>query len=225
MEFYAVITGDIINSSDLGAERRQKLLGSLKEAFQKITELVLNVNENPFEIYRGDSFQARIKNPKLAIVIGIIIRAKIRSLNYETYQAGRVSAGNLNDARIAIGVGKIDFTASKTIESDGEAFKFSGELIEKMKREKRALMVRTPWLEVNSELEVECLLVDQIISDWSFSQAEAVYEILLGDKIQSSLAKKFGISQPAVSKRILSAKMEGINLFINRYQELIGSKI
>jgi len=225
MEFYAVITGDIINSSDLGAERRQKLLDSLKEAFQKITENVLNEKENPFEIYRGDSFQAKIKNSQLAIFIGIIIRAKIRSLNYEIYRAGRVSVGNLNDARIAVGIGKIDFAASKTIESDGEAFKFSGELIEKMKREKRALMVRTPWLEVNSELEVECLLVDQIISDWSFSQAEVVYEILLGDKIQSSLAKKIGISQPAVSKRITSAKIEGINLFINRYKELIGSKI
>ena len=219
---YSVITGDVIGSSTIGMEREQ-LLSLLKKTFEEITLEFSEVIEKPFEIFRGDSFQSVVKQPSKALLISTLIRAKLRSLPLTGSKTKSIE--NKLDVRIAIGIGKIGFKADRVIESDGEAFKFSGKLLDEITESGQNLKIKTPWEDVNSELDVECYFIDTIISKWTMEQAEAVYLKLLRSKTQQVIAKKLKISQPAVRKRIFSANLKSIELFLGRFENLIDSKL
>ncbi len=217
---YAVITGDIVKSENIKGSDRQMLIVELKKAFEEINSQFLHEKKLPFEIYRGDSFQALIKQPQEALEISLMLRAKIRSLTPLQRENK-----TLWDTRLAIGIGSIDFFANRIIESDGEAFKFSGRILEKMKKEER-LKIHTPWNEVNEELKVACLFADTIINRWSVNQSEVIYRYLLKRETQQELARQFNISQPALRKRlVVSGNIESMDTFIIRYRNLIQSKL
>lgn len=220
MQKYAVITGDIVKSQNIKDLDRQWLIEALKNTFEEINAQILHEKEPPFEIYRGDSFQAVIKLPHTALEISLMLRAKIRSLT-----RFKRKDNTYWDTRLAIGIGNIDFFADRIIESDGEAFKFSGTVLDNMKRDER-LKIQTPWEEINEELKVECTFADAIINRWSVNQSEVIYRYLLKRETQKKLAEQFNISQPALRKRlIVSGNIESINVFINRYRNLIQAKL
>jgi len=220
MQKYAVITGDIVKSKNIKDFYRQTLIDALKNSFEEINAQLLQEKELPFEIYRGDSFQAVIKQTHFALEIGLMLRAKVRSL---TKFKGKDNA--YWDTRLAIGIGNIDFFADRIIESDGEAFRFSGNVLDKMKKAER-LKIHTPWEEINNELTVECAFADAIINRWSVNQSEVIYRYLLKRETQKKLAERFNISQPALRKRlVVSGSIDSINVFINRYRNLIQSKL
>ncbi len=220
--YYSVITGDIIGSSSVYGKRKQ-LLFAMQKTFKELTLEFSAAIEKPFEIYRGDSFQAVIKQPGKALLISVLIRAKLRSLALT--KSKTKTSGNKLDARVAIGIGKIGFNADKVIESDGEAFNFSGKLLDEIKNSNQNLKIKTPWQDVNGELEVECYFIDTIINKWTMEQAEAVYLKLLKNKTQQMTAKKLKISQPAVRKRIIGANLKSIELFLKRFEKLLTLKI
>lgn len=218
MKIYAVLTGDIIKSSKIKEEQREYLLETLKETFHEINAQLLKETTPPFEFYRGDSFQMVLKQPQKALLISLIIRARLRSITEQQ----RKGQKNYADARISIGIGGIAYKAKKLAESDGEAFQRSGRGLDAMKS-KNSLGIQTTWPEVNEELAVACALSETIINRWTVSQAEVIYPYLLENKTQKELAKQFNISQVAVSKRLAEAgNIDAIKLFIQRYEKLIG---
>ena len=75
---YAVITGDLVKSRKIRNEDVESVIASLKDCFLEINRLLLN-GKGKFELYRGDSFQYLIPEPQKALLIGIIIRAKLRT--------------------------------------------------------------------------------------------------------------------------------------------------
>ena len=227
MSTYAVITGDIVKSQDIKEDKRRLLIKSLKNAFKDINKAYLHEPKAPFEIFSGDSFQAIIKKPELALRISILLRAKLRSTlsSSEPTEKPILYPYRKNwDARIAIGIGSVDFNSKKIVESDGQAFQFSGKLLDDIKKTNYRLKVQTPWNDVNMELEVGCSFADSIISEWSTYQAEAIYLYLMNELPQTFLAEKLGIAQPSFRKRLITGKAESLNLFINRFEKLILSK-
>ncbi len=219
---YSVITGDIIGSTTVGSSRN-KLLSSLKKTFKDIAFQLPGAIEKQFEIFRGDSFQSVIKEPEKSLLISILLRSRLRSL--ELTGTKTKSVENKLDARIAIGIGAIGFKSNKVIESDGEAFNFSGRLLDEITGNKQNLKIKTPWKDVNDELEVECYFINTIIKKWTMEQAEAAYIKLLKNETQQIIAKKLKISQPAVRKRIMSANLNSIELFIERFENLVAAKL
>ncbi len=215
---YSVVTGDIIGSSAV-KENRKQLLSALKKTFKEITLEIPESIEKPFEIFRGDSFQSLIKQPGKSLLISILIRAKLKSL---AFKSKNKSVENKLDARMAIGVGGIEFKADKVVESDGEAFNFSGKLLDEIKKGGQNLKIKTPWNNVNDELEIESYFIDTIINKWTVEQAEAVYLKLLKNETQQVMAKKLSISQPAVRKRIISANLKSVEMFIKRFEKLLA---
>ena len=75
--------------------------------------------------------------------------------------------------------------------------------------------------ELNNEMDVTLRLLGIVMDNWSQADAETVwlswYEELSAKEIQAHL----DISQPAVSKRKSSARLDEIQLLIKRYQYLI----
>ena len=204
-------------------EDRDQLNEVLKESFRLVDQKILHAS-GTFEIYRGDSFQGMLNDPSQALLVAVLIRARLRAWDYANADDAK-PLPMLPDARIGIGVGSVRYKAHKTIESDGEAFQNSGQVLDAMKNSGAELAVRTPWEEVNEELEVSCKLLDALINRWSSAMAEAVYMHLLEDITQQDLSLKLSISQPAVHKRLASANIDAVEACINRFQKLITNHV
>jgi len=224
MKTIAVITGDIVSSGLIRDFNREVLLKTLKNTFKEINDEILHESKSPFEIFRGDSFQASIKKPELSLLISMLIRAKLRSLVVDEIDKRRPYRKNW-DARVAIGIGEQDFTTKKIIESDGPAFQFSGTTLNTMYETPRRLKIQTPWPDINSELDVSFSFADAIISEWSVFQAEAFYILLLTGNTQKAVAEMLNISGPALHFRLRSGKFESIELFKKHFESLISSRL
>ncbi|MDR8392304.1 SatD family protein [Aliifodinibius sp. S!AR15-10] len=213
---YAVITGDLVDSSKVGQEHRELLINTLKESF-KLTNSLNTDPENSisFDIYRGDSFQGVIPDPSLGLAASLVIRSSLRKAQPESSPVSW-------DARTAIGIGSINNLPEAVSEGDGEAYRRSGPHLDKMKPEQR-LVINTPWKEVNDEMRPPAALLDAVIAKWSPPQAEIVLE-LLKDKSRITIGEEFGISQAAVHYRVKGAGWFAINQFLLRYKNIIQKK-
>jgi hypothetical protein len=200
----SVITGDIIGSTKY---RDPSIwLNPLKEALGK-----LESKFNKWEIYRGDSFQIEIKDYFNAFQSAIYLKSCIKSIK------------NL-DVRIAIGVGEKSFEGNTVNESNGEAFRFSGETLEQLKKEKHNLKIKTNNHNLDQELNLYFKLASIVMDNWTTNSAEAVKLYLENqNKTQKELAEMIGINQEAVSKRLKRAYIDEIIELDLMYREKIIS--
>ena len=226
MDKVAVLTGDLVKSRTIKGGEIETVINSLKETFNELNKKVL-FNKASFQIFRGDSFQAIIPDPELALISAIIIRAHLRTFKSSYSLAGKRRSNKpinyaYTDARIAIGIGEVSYLGNNISESQGEAFQKSGYLLDKLKKENERLGVDTPWEDVNKEFYVESKLADAVISRWTANTAMAVSIHLLDKKNQSELASILKITQPATHKRLVTyGNIGSINAFLERYHELI----
>ncbi len=206
--FTSVITGDIIQSR---LKPNPVWLPKLKKVLSKEGD-----TPKTWEVYRGDSFQIEVKDPSNVLQTALRIKATIKTIK------------DL-DVRMALGIGKKRFVSKRVAESDGEAFVFSGETFETLKAEKRTLAIKTPWPELNRELNICLKLASIPMDDWTTSSAELVALVIdYPDLTQQALAKRLRITQPAVSDRQNRAHYEAIleleALFREKIAKLVTKK-
>ncbi|KAF1073434.1 SatD family protein [Methanogenium sp. MK-MG] len=207
---YAVLTGDLVNYSQLEDSDRSDYVNCLREILNSLEEKNLI-----FDIFRGDSFQAVLPSSREALTAALIIRSYIVSRTLSSKKKIRP------DVRIAIGVGSIDTYNEQNISSsDGEAFRNSGPELDRMDKKRQRVTIKTNWPVVNGELKTECFLLDAITSKWTASQAEAVYYTLSG-KNQIETATILHIAQGNVSSKLSSANFDAVRVMIDRYKQLI----
>jgi hypothetical protein len=214
-KIFAVLTGDLAGSSRFKSEeQRNEVLSALKDSFDRISPP--DIIASCFMIHRGDSFQGVLGSPEEALKAAILIRAGLLSKSFG--KKLRL------DARIAIGVGTIDYLSADQVgEWEGEAFRNSGLELDRMKGERHTI-IKTPWDEVNEELETECALLDALIDRWTTEQAEAIMYQLQGWK-QEEIAKKLNTSQSAVSQRQRNGGARAVQLFAGRFRLMIKNKV
>lgn len=212
---YAVITGDIVGSSRLLPNRREELWSVLKSTLELINQDFAASLIGKIEIHRGDSFQGVLRDLRKALVISILIRAGLRMgfvVKKKRYAM---------DVRIAVGLGTIDFLPEENIAAgDGEAFRRSGQILDKMKGDQR-LLLKSSWSEMDGELETEFALLDALVNNWSTEQAKAISMQLQGMK-QEEIGKILSISQPAVGSRLKSAGGWAVEELCKRFEKLVG---
>lgn len=209
MEIKGVITGDIINSTAIKPKWRQILLDSIREIAEELSVLT----PLKLEFFRGDSFQLLVDKPEEALKVAVLLRAGLKSHT-------PMESKQLWDARIALGIGNISYPSEKVVISDGEAFHFSGWELDEIG--KRKLAIRTRWQDVNEELKISTAFADDIISDWSYSQAQVVYMTLLHQMQQKEIALKINKTAQNISKLLGAAKENLIRLYLERYSILIN---
>jgi predicted DNA-binding protein YlxM (UPF0122 family) len=214
-KMFAVLTGDLIGSSRFNIEKqRDEVLSILKDSFNKIESPEITASH--FAIHRGDSFQGVLSRPEEALKAAIIIRASLLSKPLEKIRL---------DARIAIGMGKIDYLPVDQVgEGDGEAFRYSGMELDKMKKGERNLTIKTPWPEMNEELQTECALLNALIYRWTKEQAEAIKYQIQGYK-QEEIAEKLEISQSAVFQRQRNGGAWAVQAFLERFKVMVKYKV
>jgi hypothetical protein len=202
----SIITGDIIDSRKL---KNPKLwMDPLKKIFNEV-----GPGPKVWDIYRGDAFQLEVADPTQALWVAIRVKALVKS---------KAGVG----ARMAIGIGNKDFSAPRITESNGEAFVFSGDKYEQLKKEKITLAVETPWQEINRPLNVSIRLALIAIDSWSRVSAEYVSLRMESPHLtQVQLAKKLLISQSSASARQKRAFYDEVMLLEKFYRELITQKL
>ena len=204
----AVITGDIINSTTIPMEQRPRLLQELNHIVNDLKSL----SPLEYEVFRGDSFQMVADKAAEALRIAILIRAGLRKSTPK-------DTDGTWDARMAIGVGGIEFAARHITASDGEAFRYSGRAFDELG--KSCLAVRTRWESVNEELKVSTLFADDIISNWTPTQSLVIYQSIAFQKTQKEIAELQQESPQNISKISVLARERLIRSYLTRYHDLI----
>ncbi len=208
MKTIAIITGDIVDSTKLNLAERDIMI----RALQAIPEILSPFDRVSMEIFRGDSFQIQIHRAAIAAKAAITIRSWLRSQI-------ELSGKDPLDARLAIGIGGKDYESESLSTSDGEAFRLSGRLLDKM--QKARLAVATPWPSVNEELGLSTAFVDDIISSWSQNQSKIMLLRLQTDKSHLEMSQILEISRQMVDKSLKSSKEDLIESYIERFEKII----
>ena len=198
----SVLTGDIIKSR--GTQSQDVWLVPLKNALNKLA-----IHPDLFEIYRGDSFQIEIEDYSKSFQSAVYLKACIKSIKGF-------------DVRLSIGIGEKTYQGKTVSESNGEAFIYSGESFETLKKDKQNLKIKTANQQLDKELNLYFKLVLIAMDNWTINSAEIVKLTLENpNKIQVELAKLIGISQDAVSKRQKRAYLEEILELDQLYRQKI----
>lgn len=158
----AIITGDIINSREV-----EPLI------WMPMLEKAMSKYSTKIDIYRGDSFQLEVRIEDVFEAI-FYIKAAVKTIK------------NL-DVRMAVGVGKDDFKNESIKKSNGEAFVFSGESFEQLKKE--TLAIKTPSVELNEMYKIILELTSLITNKWNVNSSKTVMAALEhSDLTQQELA-------------------------------------
>lgn len=195
-------------------EDRNRLLETIRKI---VDELSTNNDALKIVFFRGDSFQILIKAPENAMKIAILLRAGLRSHKSNDLPQKQW------DTRLSLGVGFISYDSEYIELSDGEAFQYSGRELDEIG--KRRLIVKTRWENVNEELQVSTAFADMVISSWTIPQSQAAYQKLLYNISQKDIASKFQKSAQTINRSLNTAKVDLIQMYINRYQNLISNSI
>lgn len=202
--FRAVITADMANYTQFSRE----------EAAQWLEEMLAILHQNPAfkwalkpEIYRGDSFQGVLKNVEESMRVAILTRVCIRK--HAPYA----------DMRIAIGIGKAEQLTDRPGTSDGEAFRLSGHLADRIRQQKARIGIALP--KPSEPLNATLNLLETVIEDWTMAQSQVIEALLQGKNV-TQIAELLSISQPAASQRVIASKWWAIESFLATFPKQLS---
>lgn len=202
----SVITGDIIKSK--AQANPEVWISTLKKALSK-----LESDHSNWKIYRGDSFQIEIEDVMDSFEAAVYIKSCIKMIRGL-------------DVRLAIGIGDKTYQGKNVTESNGEAFIFSGETFESLKKEKQNLKIKTKDTALNKELNLYFKLALISMDNWTVNSAEIVKLSLEQPKaLQQELAEQVGTNQNAISKRQKRASLDTILELDKLYQQKLSTKL
>ena len=211
----AVITGDLIDSTKYKPHELDHILNTLNLEF----EYIRSVYKAEFKIFRGDSFQGVVLDPTLALDLCLRIKTLINKIEIKNKKVA-----GLADFRIAIGIGQINLKRASILESNGQAFQFSGRTLDSMKGDYPRILLKTADEDLNNEFKVNFSLLDGVTSKWSQASAEVVYYLHQGLK-EKEIAKILQINQSAVNHRKKAANWDAISQLLAHFKEVIGTYI
>ena len=199
----SILTGDIINS-------RKKddnfWLKTLKETLDTFGE-----SPKYWQVYRGDSFQLEIENCENAFYAALKLKSHLKA------------TGNI-EVRIGIGIGQKEFNVDRITESNGEAFINSGYAFDTYLK-KQTIAIKTPWQEIDEELNIAFDLALLTMDSWTKNSAE-VFKLSLESEnsTQKKIANILGITQGRVSERQKRSGFDPIMKLEKRFRKLIQQK-
>jgi hypothetical protein len=198
----AVITGDLINSRKIGAAKwMQELKNELKEWGEEGKD---------WEIYRGDSFQVRIKAPGQVLYVALLLKSAIKSIAPL-------------DIRMGLGIGNENYSTDRLLENNGSAYIYSGEAFEELDKQQQHIMFRSDSDELNQEINLLLRLGLTIMDNWSVNSARMVYLVFKNpSKNQTELGVMENISQNSVSARLTRANYDVIEALIDYFSNRIA---
>lgn len=213
-----VITGDLVNSTNMEPKERSWLFAKLSK-FLIVLDKEYNTKS---ETFRGDSFQVLVQESDLTLKIALLIKTYIRSLGKFIIKPSKklatIKTAELYDARMAIGIGDVDKLAKKLAISSGIAFTLSGHGLDKLKGKKQFLSISTDD-NFNDELETAIILLDVILAKTTAAQSLVIHKKLM-NKTEIEIAKELSIMQSAVNQRSAAGNWSAIDTMVKRFEKI-----
>ena len=193
---HAVLTGDIIASSEMPAETLARVRAVLQGAAEGFCNSWSEPVEARLDIYRGDAWQLLLTEHNLALRLALYLRAQLRD---------RLEA----DTRISIAIGTCERIDSEKVSlSTGEAFTLSG----------RALDAMTGYFDMTAALperagetglwaKASVSLVSELVRSWTRRQSEiAGLALLHPEETHEEISRRL---VPPVTKQSVTASLSG----------------
>lgn len=178
----SIITGDIINSRKADSTL---WLPILENALNKYS-----IGKTRMEIFRGDSFQVEVAIHHVFEAL-VYIKTSIKTIPKL-------------DVRVSVGVGEKTFEGKSISTSTGQAFIFSGEAFEELK--KQNISIKTPWIETTKELKLLLDLMIFIIEKWNVNYSSTIKTVLENpNATQQELSSILGKKQSQISRELKKA--------------------
>lgn len=215
----AVITADIEASTQLRPEELKHLFKILQK---EIDGLAKEQMIQDVVFFRGDSFQARIRNPENALLAGLILKTCINKHALDQSEAYKRGEKVKYDIAIAIGLGEI--TRDDPLEMSNEKpFILSGRGLEELKSNNVTVGIFTGNSAIDSNFETIFYVYEWIMKQWTRLSAELVYHKLHG-KTERIIANELGISQSAANQRSHAACWNGLERILKQYKETVKNE-
>ncbi len=178
---YAVLTGDLIGSSQMSDALRSECFERIRKQLEFIQQGKIAY---PLSIYRGDSWQILLDDPKDALRLTLLIRTALLMDN--------------TDTRISIGIGAVDKIDEADItRSFGEAFTLSGHNLESMKKKQRMAFAAPAMAQNDCIASAVMPLLNALVDKMTAKQARAMNGALKGLS-QNEIAHECKIKQQTV---------------------------
>lgn len=214
---WAVLTGDVVGSSRLDPDERRLLAERLRAVASRVAGAIGELFPYPLDIHRGDSWQWALKRPELAPRVGLMLRALLRS----SFESTRL------DTRLSIGVGRITFIPTSGLEgADGEAFRLSGEGLERLTADIRMGIAFPAGLtsRLSASVDIGLALIDIQVQHWTQRQAEAIAGALAGltqEEIGWEWVRR-PVTQQAIAQHLDRAGWDAIERSLGFYERIIA---
>lgn len=195
---YAILTGDIVGSSKLSPAQRKKLLSELISTSKEIRNIYKDIIPFDVDIFRGDSWQLLVTEPKLALRVALLFRSTLK---------GKMSIREF-DSKIFIGVGTIDSLPGERVSlGNGDAFVLSGRGLESLK--KYRMGIGYPSFDKNDYLNLVVQLIDVFATNWTIKQSTSISGALKG-WTQKKIAESLGLKQQTVYDHLTGSYLSHI---------------
>jgi DNA-binding CsgD family transcriptional regulator len=196
-QFCAVLTGDLINSTKTDPEVVERAFEALFKAGEDVRAFDPEGGA-AVERYRGDGWQALVRDPRHALRAALLFSAAVASVDRSIA------------TRIAVGFGPVGPLHPTGLgASDGLAFRLSGRLLDEMPKSLRitAGVDRDNAGGLTGWAIAGLRLAGAVCETWTAKQAEVMRRLLVRDPpSQSELADRLGVSQQTVQKHFDSAQ-------------------
>jgi hypothetical protein len=200
----AVLTGDIVNSTRLPPAQEAALLDVLARF----------LHEHPHEFYRGDSFQAYVKEPARALRLALACRAVAIDLTADEETSIR------GDIRIAIGIGDIATPVQTLGSAKGGAFLLSGRELDELQKTERRLAIISGNQMADIGFQAMADHLDNIFLEMTGKQANVVVNLLQGVP-QQQLAVTLEKAKSTISELANAGKWPAIEKILQQYTQMI----
>ncbi len=190
---WAVLSGDLIGSSDLSSENLDLAFEILNDAAIDLSNFMGDPQNIGFARNRGDGWQMLIDRPNVALRAALYVRARLLSEN----TAFRT--------RISMATGSIESRPRNLNEARGPVFVASGHSLD-------AMPINVTLAHADGgAIAAATRLADFVSSGWTQAQARAVHLILWPDRpSRTKIAAQIGVSRQAVDQSLASAGIPAI---------------
>jgi hypothetical protein len=204
MAIQAILTGDIVNSTRLSRAEEKKLIDTLQKVF----------SGHQIEFYRGDSFQAYVKQPKSALGLALLCRTAAIGLSSNEEMVS-------SDIRISIGIGTIKTPVRQMRTAKGDAFILSGRAFEEIEGTGVRLAIATTHPLANAGLQAIADHINAILEQMTSKQAQVIFELLKG-QTQRMVAKKLRKTKSTIHQHVVAGRWPEIERILQRYENIIN---
>jgi hypothetical protein len=204
---WAVLTGDIVDSSDMSAKALDEVMEAIRDASRQMPGWDRSDGDRTETAYArrgGDGWQIALNRPEFALRASLFVQARLRAMN-DSY-ASRIAA--------ATGKGSLPPDARADLNSaHGPVFEASGRLLGTLPR--HTLMAHAG----GGALDAAFRLADHIAQGWTRAQARAVCAMLPpGAGPRRIAADRLGVSRQAVDQALRAAGFAAIEAALEQIE-------